>query len=125
MNNPVNTNSNPHFIMVNPASTTTYTINSLTNSCGSGSNSGSAIVNVVNLQAGSVPVYLCYGQTLNIPVTFTGNFDPLSQYYVDFIKVIPYNNTINFSSNYETLLGTKSGNNISVVIPNGFQPQAV
>ncbi|MBL0301999.1 MAG: hypothetical protein IPQ23_09935 [Cytophagaceae bacterium] len=120
VNNPVNTNSNPHFIMVNPASTTTYTINSLTNSCGSGSNSGSAIVNVVNLQAGSVPVYLCYGQTLNIPVTFTGNFDPLSQYYVDFIKVIPYNNTINFSSNYETLLGTKSGNNISVVIPNGF-----
>ncbi|MCA0366009.1 MAG: hypothetical protein LCH67_18370 [Bacteroidetes bacterium] len=115
------TESSPHFIPVKPAVTTTYSLTNVQNSCGNGSVSGSATVNVVMLQTGDPGTqFLCYGQTLTIPFTPTGTFNPASQYYIDFIKITPYNNTFSLASTYQTLFASKSGNTLSVVIPPGF-----
>jgi hypothetical protein len=116
----INTNSNPHFIKVNPAVTTTYSISNVSNECGVGTTSGNATINVVQLTAGIFSNDVCYGQVLSVPFTQVGTFSPSNQFFLDFQFIRPYNNTLAFSYNFRSLPATVSGNNLLVTIPNDF-----
>lgn len=109
---------NPLYIRVKPTSTTTYTIQNLTNECSSGTVAGSATVNVVFLETGLASSRICYGQTISAPFTATGTFSPSSNYFIDLYYIVPYDNTRPFSNNIYSLPATLVGNTLQATIPN-------
>ena len=67
----------PTIISVNPSITTTYTLQSISNTCGNGTVSGSALITVIprisvaEVALGSV----CVGTNISLPFVVTGSFD--------------------------------------------------
>lgn len=112
------TSTSPFYIRVKPTSTKTYTINSLTNACGSGTTNGSAIVNVAYIKTESITANLCQGQTFTLPFTPTGTFEPSNQWFIEMRYFVPYDNSYSYESNLYRLAATRVGNTLQAVIPN-------
>lgn len=77
----LNTLSNPHYIAVKPADVKAYKLLAVSNSCGSGTTSGEAIVNVNNnpepkleLKEAEKLARLCSGVPFQVPFNATGKF---------------------------------------------------
>ncbi len=80
------TTDNPKFIAVSPTQTTTYTLQSMTGACGTGSVNGQVVVTVKALPTPPPPVLptivlsnfttqeICAGQPLTVAFTTTGDF---------------------------------------------------
>ncbi|RZK37281.1 MAG: hypothetical protein EOO90_25565, partial [Pedobacter sp.] len=104
------TSTNPLTVSVFPTATTTYTITSLSNSCGAGTTSGSTTV-VVNptIVLGTLSSSLvCQGRTFTVP--FTANYTPSPNFKVELSDAVG-----SFAN--LTTIGTGISSPISVTIP--------
>ncbi len=115
-----NLTQSPLLVPVSPASTTTYTLGSVSNACGAGTGSGSATVTVSapatittqNLASATV----CAGST--VPVSFTTTGTPVAG------NVYTVQLSDATGSNFATITTTGSGSPLSAVIPAGTPPGA-
>lgn len=71
------TSTNPLTISISPLTTTTYTVTSVSNACGTGTTNGSARVEVTPKITAQMPagVILCDESVFDLPFTVTGGFD--------------------------------------------------
>ena len=71
------TSINPLTISISPLTTTTYTVTSVSNACGTGTTNGSARVEVTPKITAQMPagVILCDESVFDLPFTVTGGFD--------------------------------------------------
>jgi trimeric autotransporter adhesin len=108
--NSQNTNLNILNVSVSPIVNTTYQITSLSNTCGTGTFSGSAIINIApKITIGVIPNIFCQGQSFNIP--FISNFSASPNFRAELSNGNgSFANPIN--------IGTGANGIISVTIPN-------
>lgn len=103
------TSVSPLAVSVSPYGTTTYTVTSVSNTCGTGTSTGSAVVNVApNITLGSIASVFCAGQTFNIP--FTSNFTASPNFRAEL-------SDLNGDFSNPVIIGTSSGSNISATLP--------
>jgi len=106
------TSTNPLKGYVKPTSTTTYTLSSVSNACGSGSVSGSAKITVIpristaNLNLGSI----CLGANASVPFEVAGVFEGAVSYTAQLSDA-----SGNFTN--PTTIGTGASSPIAVTIP--------
>jgi len=89
-NSVINTTSNPYWVSVTPSSTRTYTLASLNNSCGSGTVSGTASVQVTQVVSATLSgsQTICNGNSGNISASLVGNA-PWSLTWTDGVNSFP------------------------------------
>lgn len=105
--------ANPYTFTVTPSASTTYSLTSMSNSCGAGLVSGTATVIVNNNPAAalSAPASVCAGNAVNLTVNLTGS-NPWDLTYTD--GTTPQNETGITSSPHIISITPVAGNTYSI-----------
>lgn len=115
-----NTISNPHFLTVKPAHVKAYKVTGVSNSCGSGTTSGEAIINVddnpepkLELKEVDKLVRVCTGIPFQVPFAATGKFKAGNRFVVQIAD---------HTGSFKTISTPDTTGYITTQIPSTYKP---